>query len=296
MDRRLTREALRLMESHEPFVRCTVVRTVGSVPGKLGASMIVRRDGTTLGTVGGAALDEEVKARAAEAAERRHGDLYHFDLNRARPGGLPSVCGGSVDVAVEFVPAHPNLLLWGGGHVSQALAELLPTLEYDFSVADDRAEWVGPDRFPRADRRERVTPGQLFDRFPPGEFTHLYVLGYDVEKDTEVLREALSKFPGFIGLIASQAKRSHVLRSLRSTGAPPESLARVHAPVGLPIGAESPAEIAVSIVAEIVRGLRPERDNSAKSQSRSTADSVNGSNVPPSDGAQRSTRRARRRP
>ncbi len=257
MDRRLTREALRLMELHQPFVRATVVRTTGSVPGKLGASLIVRSDGSFLGTIGGAALEEEVKALAARALEDRRGDLHHFDLQAWKPGGLPSLCGGSVDVAVEYVPAHPNLLLWGGGHVAQALATILPTLEYDYSVADDRPEWVGVDRFPSAERREVVAPKEVWTRFEPAEFTHLYLLGYDAQKDLEVLASALSAFPNEIGLIASASKREHMYAVLRERGVPREALARIRSPVGIEIGAQSPAEIAISIVAELVQGMHP---------------------------------------
>jgi xanthine dehydrogenase accessory factor len=257
MDRRLTREALRLLEAHQPFVRATVVKTVGSVPGKLGAAMIVRSDGSTLGTIGGAQLEEEVKALAVSALARKEGDLHHFDLQAWKPGGLASLCGGSVEIAVEYVAARPNLLLWGGGHVAHALAELLPTVEYDYSVADDRPEWVGVERFPAADRREVVEPERLFDVFDPGSFTHLYLLGYDARKDLEVLGRAIDRFPNAIGLIASASKREHMFATLRERGVSREALGRVRSPVGVPIGAETPGEIAVSIVAEIVKEMHP---------------------------------------
>jgi xanthine dehydrogenase accessory factor len=257
MNRRVAREALRLLEGHRPFVRATVVRATGSVPGKLGASMIVRSDGTTLGTVGGAALEEEVKRLAAEAFERRAGDLVHFDLAAWRKGGLPSLCGGAVDIALEFVPARPNLLLWGGGHVSEAVAHLLPALEYDYSVADDRPDYVGRDRFSEADRLEVVEPGHLFDTFEPAEFTHLYLLGYDAMKDLAVLAEALDRFPNAIGLIASSSKREHIFARIRERGVSREALERVRSPVGIAIGAESPPEIAVSVAAEVIRDLHP---------------------------------------
>ncbi|MGD0588948.1 MAG: XdhC/CoxI family protein [Thermoplasmata archaeon] len=257
MDRRLTREALRLLEAHQPFVRATVVKTVGSVPGKLGSMMIVRSDGSTLGTVGGAQLEEEVKALARTALDRREGDLHHFDLQAWKPGGLASLCGGSVEIAVEYVAARPNLLLWGGGHVAHALASLLPTLEFDYSVADDRPEWVGVDRFPTAERREVVDAERVFDVFDPASFTHLYLLGYDARKDLEVLARAIERFPNTIGLIASASKREHMFATLRERGIPREALERVRSPVGIPLGAESPPEIAVSIVAEIVREMHP---------------------------------------
>lgn len=257
MDRRLTREALRLMELHQPFVRATVVRATGSVPGKQGASMLVRADGSFVGTVGGAALEERVKEIAERAFREHVGDLHHFDLQAWKPGGLPSLCGGAVDIAIEYVPAQPNILLWGGGHVAHALATLLPTLEYDYSVADDRPDWVGGDRFSTAERREVVAPNALWTKFEPGSFTHLYLLGYDAMKDLEVLHGALAEFPNTIGLIASAAKREHMYAALRARGVARDAIARIRSPVGLEIGAQSPAEIAVAIVGEIVQGMHP---------------------------------------
>jgi xanthine dehydrogenase accessory factor len=257
VNRRTAREVVRLMDLHVPFVRVTVVKAVGSVPGKVGATMILRPDGTFLGTVGGAGLEEEIKAHAQTALTTRRSDLFHFDLQAWKPGGLPSLCGGSVDVSVEYVATHPNLLLWGGGHVAQAIAGLLPALEYDYSVADDRAEWVSAERFPDADRREVVTAREVWTVFDPAEFSHLYLLGYDAKKDLELLASSLEGFPGYIGLISSAPKRTHMFAELRRRGVAPAALARVHAPIGLAIGAESPAEIAVAVVAEIIRSLRP---------------------------------------
>jgi len=219
--------------------------------------MLLRSDGSTVGTVGGAQLEEEVKALARAALERRSGDLHHFDLQAWKPGGLASLCGGSVEVAIEYVAARPNLLLWGGGHVAQALASLLPTLEFDYSVADDRPDWVEVDRFPGAERREVVTPERLFDVLDPASFTHLYLLGYDARKDLEVLARALDRFPNSIGLIASASKREHMFATLRERGVARAAIARIRSPVGLPLGAETPAEIAVSIVAELVREMHP---------------------------------------
>lgn len=259
MDRRLTREALRLMEAHQPFARATVVRTAGSVPGKLGASMIVRVDGSFLGTVGGAELEERVKDGCRRALDERRGDLLHFDLQAWKPGGLRSLCGGAVDVAIEYVPERPNLLLWGGGHVSLAIAAILPDLEYDFSVADDRADWVGADRFPFAVRREIVGPRELWERFDPASFTHLYLLGYDAMKDLEVLADSIQRFPGQIGLMASASKRERMFHTLRERGVSRETISRIRSPVGIDIGAESPSEIALSVVAEIVRERHPTR-------------------------------------
>jgi xanthine dehydrogenase accessory factor len=252
MDRRLTREALRLLEQHRPFVRATVVKAVGSVPGKPGASLLLRPDGSFVGTVGGANLEERVKALARQALRERKSDLHHFDLQAWKPGGIESLCGGSVDVAVEYVAARPNLLLWGGGHVAEALARLLPPLEYDYSIADDRPDWIRADRFPEAERREAVTGEELWTVFSPEEFTHVYILGYDAQKDLEALHGSLRQFRGPIGLISSASKREHMFAELRRRGVSRDELRRIRAPIGLPIGAQSPAEIAVSVVADII--------------------------------------------
>lgn len=257
MNRRLAREYLRLLDLHVPFVKATVVKTTGSVPGKTGSSMILRPDGSFVGTVGGAGLEEAVKEHARNALATRRSDLFHFDLQAWKAGGLPSLCGGAVDVSVEYIPARPNLLLWGGGHVALALANLLPALDYDFSVADDRPEWITAERFPEADRREGVSAQEVWRVFDPAEFSHLYLLGYDAKKDLELLYVSLEKFSGYIGLISSAPKRTHMFAELRRRGLPAETIARVHAPIGLAIGAESPAEIAVAVVAEIIQSLRP---------------------------------------
>lgn len=256
MNRRVAREVVRLMDLHVPFVRATVVKAVGSVPGKVGAAMVLRPDGTFIGTIGGAGLEEQVKGHAREALSNRKSDLFHFDLQAWKPGGLPSLCGGSVDVAVEYVSARPNLLLWGGGHVAEALARLLPALEYDYSVADDRPEWISAQRFPEAERREAVTPGEVWTVFDPAEFSHVFLLGYDAKKDLELLASSAERFPGYIGLISSAPKRTHMFAELRRRGISSKAIARLHAPIGLRIGAESPAEIAVSVVAEIIQSLR----------------------------------------
>lgn len=257
MERRIVEEELRLLRRHEPFVRVLVVDSTGSVPGKPGAVMIVRADGTTVGTVGGAALEQELKLAAREVLETGQGTLRRFDLARWRPGGLPSLCGGVVHVALEFAAARPSLLLWGGGHVAESLARLLPSLEYDYAVADDRAAWVTAERFPDALQREVVEPSRLWEVFEPAGFSHLYVLGYDASKDSEVLFQSLDRFPNTIGLIASAAKRAHLYQGLRARGVPARAIARIQSPIGLSIGAQRPAEIAVSVVAEIIRSRHP---------------------------------------
>lgn len=258
-DRRILKEALRLTDAHEAFVLASVVASEGSVPGKVGASLIARIDGTFVGTVGGAGLEERVKALSSEALLRRQGGLHHFDLMGWKPGGLESRCGGSVDVAIQYISPTPNILIWGGGHVAEALARQLEILSYDHVIADDRVAFVGPDKFPAAHGRWIVPPDGLAAKVASSKerFTHAYLLGYDAKKDEEAAAALLRQGLPTVGLIASRTKRELTLRGLRARGLSEEELTRLRSPVGIPIGAESPAEIAVSIIAEIVADLHP---------------------------------------
>jgi xanthine dehydrogenase accessory factor len=257
MERRILREALELSEHHRPYVLVQVVETRGSVPGKMGTAMLYRDDGTTLGTVGGAQLEERAKLLAREALATGRGGLHHFDLRAWEKGGLSSLCGGSVGLAVSYVGVRGHVLLWGGGHVAQALARQLDLLDLDYSIADDRPEYVGPELFARARQRWICPPKELAHRVEgsPDRFTRVYLLGYDAKKDEEAAAGLLPIFPGGVGLIASRTKSELTRRALRSRGLPEELIARLRSPIGLPLGGVTPAEIALSIAAEIVQEI-----------------------------------------
>lgn len=138
--------------------------------------------------------------------------------------------------------------------MAEALARQLEVMGYDYTIADDRVAFVGPDRFPSARHRWIVAPAELEAKVAAsGEsFTHAYLLGYDAKKDEEAAAGLLRRGPAYVGLIASRTKKELTLKGLRSRGLGPEEVGRLHSPVGLTIGAESPAEIAISIIAEIV--------------------------------------------
>lgn len=262
MQRKVLQEALRLTDAHRAYVLATVVDHQGSVPAKKGSTMLVHDDGTTEGTVGGAGLEEQVKFLAAQAFRRGESGLHRFDLRAWQPGGLESLCGGSVDVSIQYVAARPNILLWGGGHVALALSKQFALLDFDYSVADDRAEYVAPERFPRARQRWVVSPAELRERMVQSaeNFSHVYLLGYSAKKDGDVAFHLLPGFPGRVGLIASRAKRERTHRELSARGLSPEVIAKLRSPVGLPMGAQTPEEIAVSIAGEIIQDLHPSRE------------------------------------
>src|SRR5215213_5943805 len=150
VSRKVLRRAAELADAGQPFALCTVVSTRGRVPGKAGAKMIVERDGSFCGTVGGAGLEEKTKALGLQALRERASISHKFDLAYFRPGALDSLCGGSVEILVEYMGAVPHVLICGGGHVGLEVARMCDQLEYVHSVLDDRAEFASRERFPGA--------------------------------------------------------------------------------------------------------------------------------------------------
>ena len=258
MNPELLRRMVELLDRRIPFAVATVVSARGSVPGKLGARMIVLEDGTQEGTVGGAGLEERVKALATRAIQDHRSGTHHFELARQKPDGLDSVCGGGVEVFVEYMAPRPHLLICGGGHVGLALATLSDQLDYSYSIADVRPEFATAERFPGARGRHSGTPEDLLREVDLSRFSHLLVVGHEHSVDSHLVASALeSGFSGYIGVIGSRNKRREFRERCQERGISSETFEkRVTCPIGLPIGAETPDEIAVAVMAEVIRGYR----------------------------------------
>lgn len=254
--RALLREMLSLTERRRPFAVCTVVDAEGSVPGKVGATMIVTPEGRARGTVGGAGLEEKAKAAAAEALRSGKGGLHRFDLAKWKPGGLNSICGGTVTISILVHRPLPHLLLYGAGHCGKALADLAQPLDWDVTVVDTRPEYANMERFPHALNAHAAEPAQWTRTADLESYSHAYLLGHSWEIDVNILAQLLPRFSGFVGVIGSEAKRHHMLSELRTRGVPPQLLERITCPIGQEIGAESPEEIAVAIAGEIISTLK----------------------------------------
>jgi xanthine dehydrogenase accessory factor len=258
MNPEILRRVVELLDRRTPFAVATVVGARGSVPGKIGARMIVLPDGTQHGTVGGAGLEEKVKALALEAIAHRRSGTHRFELTRRKPGGLDSVCGGGVEVFVEYMAPRPHLLIYGGGHVGEAIARVCDALDYAYSVADVRPEFASAERFPRARERFPLPPDAFFARADLSRYSHVLVLGHDHHADGEIVARSLEAgFDGYLGVIGSRTKRREFRDRCAARGIAGETFdARVTCPIGLPIDAETPAEIAVAVLAEIIRDYR----------------------------------------
>jgi xanthine dehydrogenase accessory factor len=253
VSRAVMAKATALLDEGVPFALCTVAAVKGSVPGKLGAKMIVLEDGSAFGTVGGAGLEEKVKALGRQCLSERKSGYFTFDLACYKEGGLDSLCGGSVEIFVEPMAVRPHVLICGGGHVGLEVAKLCDQLEYRYSVLDDRDEYAAAERFPSARGRFVARPEGFFPSADLSPYSHIVLLGYSYHLDTDILFHCVRRYPGWIGVIASRTKRKQMFMRLEARGMAAEELSRIEAPVGLPIGSESPAECAVSILASIIR-------------------------------------------
>jgi xanthine dehydrogenase accessory factor len=254
--RAIQQKILQLIDEGRAFAVATVAEASGSVPGKAGSKMIVLPDGTQFGTVGGAGLEQKVKGLCLAAIARKKGGLSSFDLTFYKEGALDSLCGGSVQVLVEYLAPVPHLLIAGGGHCGLEIAKLCDQLGYVHSVLDDRAEFASGERFPKARRVVQALPEDFFAGEDLRAYSHVVLVGWSHKIDTDLLFHLVRKFPGWIGLISSKAKKREMFLRLKARGIPEDALGRVVAPVGLPIGAETPAEIAVSILAQVVASVR----------------------------------------
>jgi xanthine dehydrogenase accessory factor len=253
VSRKVMHRAAELLDAGVSFALCTVVSTRGSVPGKAGAKMIVQADGSQFGTVGGAGLEERVKDLGRRCLAEKQNLTQKFELAFNRPGALDSLCGGAVEILVEYMGAVPHVLICGGGHVGLEVARLCDQLEYVHSVLDDRADFASRERFPGARELHVGRPETFFPDRDLSGYSHVVLLGYSYKIDTEALYQAVTRFEGYVGLICSRLKRREMFAKLRERGVAETALARIEAPLGLAIGAETPAEIAVSILGSIIQ-------------------------------------------
>jgi len=242
--------------ARRPLVIATVVRTSGSVPRRAGAKMLVHPDGHTRGSVGGGLFEALVARDALRALACGPSVLrtYSFNPEGAGPQAFGAVCGGRAEVFLEVLMPPDRLLIVGGGHCGRALARMASLLDFTLTIADDRAEYARPEdyAYPNVESVLHL-PADYAGLPPPDERTYVALISKGFVTDEAALRRVLDTPAAYIGMIGSRRKREVVYKNLRAEGVSEETLARVHAPIGLEIGAETPEEIAVSILAEIIQ-------------------------------------------
>jgi xanthine dehydrogenase accessory factor len=265
--REVLEAALRAEARGERAALVTVVATEGSTPQKAGARMLVHADGRIEGTIGGGCLEAEMTWRAREAIEGRRPKLVSYDLTPDQAGEDGLVCGGRMQVFIEPIEGTPVLCLFGAGHVAQPLARMAKACGFRVELADDRVKFANAERFPEADLVLVDEFSAAAARMTLGPCSYAIVVTRGHKGDADALQAVLGRGVRFVGLLGSRPKVVHIFAALQGRGVSAEELARVHAPLGLEIGAQTPDEIAVSILAEMIavrRGVDPAQSRSMK--------------------------------
>ena len=232
-------------------VLATVIHDQGSVPRHAGSKMLIYTDGTTLGTIGGGEMESRVIEAAQDVLKTDKPVTHHYEF--ADPSrGDPGVCGGQIDVFMEPIRPEPTILIIGCGHCGQALAELAHWLGYRVVVTDDRAELCNPNVIPLAHEHINVPPEQIAKAAPIHSRTYIAAVTRGVPLDVAMLPALLESNAPYIGVMGSRRRWATAMKELKAAGVTEEALARIHAPIGLELEAETPHEIAVSIMAEII--------------------------------------------
>lgn len=237
-----------LIENGESGVLVTVIDVSGSAPRHSGSKMLVLEDGSTVGTIGGGKLELDAIVEASRLSAENGLVKKPIVLNEEND----MLCGGMAELLFEPVGSKEHLVIFGAGHIGFALAPLAKQAGFRVTIADDRPEFATPERFPDADESVAEEYPEIFGAVNLTEQSYVVIVTNKHKHDEEVLRFALENPHKYVGMIGSRNKSRKILEHLRKDGFSDEVLSGVHTPVGLNIGAETPFEIAVSILSELI--------------------------------------------
>ena len=240
-----------LDRNNESAALCTVVKSEGSTPRHVGSKMLVYPDRKFIGTVGGGELENRVITAALESLKSAKSQTLSYTM--ADPSrGDPGVCGGTVEGFVEPILPPATIVVIGAGHVGKAVAHLAKWLGFRVAVSDDRPEFCNPETVPNADAYHPVPMSELVNQLKVTHQTYLVVTSRGSAVDAQGMPSLLESNAAYIGVIGSKRRWLTTVKALKEKGVSEELIAKVHSPIGLELNAETPEEIAVSIMAEIL--------------------------------------------
>ncbi|HUQ91404.1 MAG TPA: XdhC/CoxI family protein [Bryobacteraceae bacterium] len=254
-------ELVRLRRSGQKCAVATIVQVNGSIPSYQSAKLLVREDGSMIGTIGGGCVEAEVWNAAREVMETEKPRHLTFSLGQdaAYDNGL--ICGGQLNVFVEPVLPQPFAYIFGAGHVSKSLSKVATMAGFATVVIDDREQFANRERFPEADQVCAGEYEELCSKLEINESSYIIIVTRGHRDDMRVLRWAVGTQARYIAMIGSKRKTIGVVKELEKDGIAREAFEKIHAPMGLDIGAITPEEIAVAVVAEMIAVRRsPESD------------------------------------
>lgn len=247
-------ELARIRAEGEEVALVTVISASGSTPREEGAKMLVRADGSIVGTIGGGGVEKRVIKEAVKAIRTGKPQRFEYRLKEGEELGM--ICGGDMDVFIEPVLSSPTMYIFGGGHIALCLAKMGKLVGFKIAVIDARPEFASPQRFPEADLTVVEDFARAFRKLKVDKTGYIVIVTHGHKGDEIVLEGALATEAKYIGMIGSQTKKQTVFSHLLAKGIPQEQLDRVHAPIGLEIYSQTPEEIAVSILAEVIKVRR----------------------------------------
>lgn len=249
-------EIVRLRKDGRRGAVATIVNVRGSIPSFKTAKMLVRDDGSIVGTIGGGCVEAEVWQAAREVMESEKPRTVTFDLNQDPKFDTGLVCGGTLEIFIEPVLPPAELYIFGAGHVAESLYRVARIAGFDITVIDDREAYANRERFPQAQEVIAEDFDSVTARLQISESAYIVIVTRGHRDDMRVLRWAVQTPARYVGMIGSKRKTITIFKELQAEGLAAELFDRVHAPVGLDIGAITPEEIAVSITAELIAKRR----------------------------------------
>ncbi|MEK7403914.1 MAG: XdhC/CoxI family protein [Acidobacteriota bacterium] len=261
-------ELVRLRRLGQKCALATIVQVSGSIPSFQSAKLLVREDGSFVGTVGGGCVEAEVWNAAREVMETERPKHLSFNLGQdvAYENGL--ICGGQLDILVEPILPQPRAIIFGAGHISKSLAQIAGLAGFATAIVDDRESFANRERFPEAGEIYAEPYESAFPKLAVNEASYLIIVTRGHRDDMLVLRWAVTTPAGYVAMIGSKRKVISIVKELEQEGMPRSAFERIYAPMGLEIGALTPEEIAVSVVAEMV-AVRRHPDSGWRALSKS---------------------------
>jgi xanthine dehydrogenase accessory factor len=261
-------EIVRLGRLGQKCALATIVQVRGSIPSFESAKLLVREDGSMAGTIGGGCVEAEVwnAAREVIATEKPRHMNFSLGQDAAYDNGL--ICGGQLDIFVEPIIPQPAAYIFGAGHISKSLSKVADLAGFRTIVIDDREMFANRDRFPEADEIHADEYESVFPKLPVNETSYVVIVTRGHRDDMRVLKWAVGTNARYIAMIGSKRKVINVIRELEKEGLPAGAFERIFAPMGFDIGAVSPEEIAVAVVAEMI-AVRRNPDSKWKQVSKS---------------------------
>lgn len=245
-------EVVRVRKHGGRAALATIVRRLGSTPRKDHAKMLIHEDGSFVGTVGGGCVEAEVWEAAKRVMDSGTAALLNYELTQEDAESEGLVCGGTVEIFVEPILPDPKVVLMGAGHVGQAIAEASHRVGFQVAVLDDREAFANAERFPDA-QETIVSPYESgLEQIQIGPMDFVLVVTRGHSHDQIALEQAIQTKARYVGLVGSRRKIQLLVKNLLEKGYAPEAFDRLYAPIGLAIGSETPEEIGVSVVAELI--------------------------------------------